>query len=91
MEHDFGLTEPTEVQEKGVGEVLAGRNALLASATGTGKTLAYLLPLASVLKAKEEAHGSPPTSPRALVIAPTTDLASPVLSLASAPGRQALW
>jgi superfamily II DNA/RNA helicase len=89
MEHDFGLTEPTEVQEKGIGEVLAGRNTLLASATGTGKTLAYLLPLASVLKAKEEAHGSPPTSPRALVVAPTKELASQVLSQAKALSHRA--
>lgn len=41
----LGLKEPTEIQAIGVPQVLAGGDVLLASQTGSGKTLSYLLPL----------------------------------------------
>ncbi|WP_100403500.1 DEAD/DEAH box helicase [Bacillus sp. FJAT-42315] len=40
-----GFSEPTPIQEKAVPLMLDGRDVLAESPTGTGKTLAYLLPL----------------------------------------------
>jgi ATP-dependent RNA helicase DeaD len=42
-----GITEPTAVQVQTAEVLLAGRDAFISSETGTGKTLAYLLPLLS--------------------------------------------
>lgn len=78
------LDEPTEIQATAVSNVLTGANTLVASHTGSGKTLAYLLPIASLLKSKEESFGAPTFAPRALVLAPTKELASQVLSQAKA-------
>jgi ATP-dependent RNA helicase DeaD len=40
-----GITSPTPVQAEAAPVILAGQDALVESPTGTGKTLAYLLPL----------------------------------------------
>ena len=40
-----GLTRPTPIQEKAIPVLLQGKDAYVSSATGTGKTLAYLIPL----------------------------------------------
>ncbi|MCX8174536.1 MAG: DEAD/DEAH box helicase [Thermoplasmata archaeon] len=40
-----GITEPSIVQEKGIPEVLSGKNVLMIAPTGTGKTEAGLLPV----------------------------------------------
>ncbi|MFT5680817.1 MAG: superfamily II DNA/RNA helicase [Myxococcota bacterium] len=39
-----GITTPTPVQQESIGAILAGRHVLMHSGTGTGKTLAYVLP-----------------------------------------------
>lgn len=41
----LGFHEPTAIQEAAVPQILAGKNIAGHSATGTGKTLAYLLPV----------------------------------------------
>ena len=48
---------------------------------GSGKTLAYLIPLISRLKDEETNHGLIPRlkRPRALIVVPTRDLANQVL------------
>lgn len=47
----LGIKHPTEVQEAAIPAILAGKNLLVQSPTGTGKTLAYLLPLLERLNA----------------------------------------
>lgn len=50
------------------------RHVALADQAGSGKTLAYLLPLLQEIKAEEAAKGGPatvPGSPRVLVLTPT--------------------
>ncbi|MFI2744227.1 DEAD/DEAH box helicase [Zhouia sp. PK063] len=42
---NLGYTMPTEIQEKALPHVLAGNNLVGLAAAGTGKTLAYLIPL----------------------------------------------
>ena len=48
----------------------------IARCAGSGKTLAYLAPLAQALRAQEAAggRGMAPKAPRALVLAPTSEL-----------------
>ncbi|KAJ1863322.1 hypothetical protein LPJ73_000550 [Coemansia sp. RSA 2703] len=67
---------PTEVQAAGVPVLLAGKDALLAAETGGGKTLAYALPLISMLRAEESAGVERrERRPRALVLVPSRQLA----------------
>lgn len=70
-----GITAPVPVQIKAIPEILRGRDVILRSATGTGKTLAYALPLLHRLE-EETAAAS---APRALVIAPTQELAMQIV------------
>src|SRR5690606_36755919 len=64
-------------------EMLRARGLLLAAEAGCGKTLAYLLPLFSLLRAGEEGglvlRGR---SPRALVVVPTNELVAQVAAVA---------
>lgn len=65
---EAGYTEPTEIQEKAIPQVLAGHDILGIAQTGTGKTAAYLLPLLMKVKYAQGNH------PRALIVAPTREL-----------------
>src|SRR6478609_1776201 len=62
-----GISEPTPVQLAAIPAILAGRHVIIQSGTGTGKTLAYLLPLLQRLRV--------PDSGRTLIFAPATELA----------------
>ena len=63
-----GITMPTKIQEEVIPEVLAGNDVVGQSATGTGKTLAFLLPLFQKIDhARRDAQ--------AIVLAPTHELA----------------
>ncbi len=74
-------TEATPIQRAAIPAVLAGRDVLAGAQTGTGKTAAFVLPLLERL-------GSPAgTAPRALVLAPTRELAAQVAESALAYGR----
>lgn len=63
-----GITEPTPVQEQAIPPMRAGRDVIAQAQTGTGKTLAFLLPLLAKIKPQGMAA-------QALVIAPTRELA----------------
>lgn len=62
------ITDPTPIQSAALPVLLAGRDAYLHAETGTGKTLAYLLPIFSRLDTAQAAT-------QAVVIAPTHELA----------------
>lgn len=66
---DAGFTVATPIQEKAISPVLSGQDIFGIAETGTGKTAAYVLPMLMKLK---YAQGD---SPRALVLAPTRELA----------------
>ena len=66
---DMGYSEPTPIQEKAIPLALGGHDLLGIAQTGTGKTAAYLLPI--LMKVKY-AQG---TNPRAVILAPTRELA----------------
>ena len=63
---DKGYTHPTEIQEKSLDALLAGRDLLGIAKTGSGKTAAFLLPI--LQRQIEGRH-------QALVLAPTRELA----------------
>ena len=74
-----GYTTMTPIQAKAIPIVLAGRDVMGAAQTGTGKTAAFSLPLLHRMLAHENASMSPARHPvRALVIAPTRELADQV-------------
>ena len=79
----LGFTTPTPVQEQAIPAALAGKDLLVSSQTGSGKTAAFLLPTLNAL-AGEEAFVSfkdrmkAVTQPTILVISPTRELAQQV-------------
>lgn len=67
-----GITEPTEIQEKSIPLIFAGRDVMASAQTGSGKTAAYALPVIECLE-------QPEPKPRALVLVPTRELALQVM------------
>jgi ATP-dependent RNA helicase RhlE len=65
-----GYTQPTPVQELAIEPALAGRNVVATAQTGTGKTLAFVLPLIQSLLAEQAPKGV-----RAVILSPTRELA----------------
>ncbi len=64
---------PTPIQAAALPPLLAGRDLLGVAETGTGKTLAFALPILQHLAA--QAGSPPPFAARALILAPTRELA----------------
>src|SRR4051794_29278556 len=74
-----GYLTMTPIQAKAIPLVLAGRDIMGAAQTGTGKTAAFALPLLQKMLKHENASMSPARHPvRALVLAPTRELADQV-------------
>ena len=65
------ITAPTPVQSAALPEALAGRDVLGQARTGTGKTLAFAIPIAQRLE-EDNTRGR---APRALILTPTRELA----------------
>jgi ATP-dependent RNA helicase RhlE len=70
---DVGYTEPTPIQSQAIPQLLQGRDLLGIAQTGTGKTAAFALPLLQRLDA--ESSRARPRRPKALILAPTRELA----------------
>jgi ATP-dependent RNA helicase RhlE len=76
---DSGYLTMTPIQAKAIPIVLDGRDVMGAAQTGTGKTAAFSLPLLQKMLKHENASMSPARHPvRALVLAPTRELADQV-------------
>uniref|UniRef100_A0A7S2FKV5 RNA helicase n=1 Tax=Octactis speculum TaxID=3111310 RepID=A0A7S2FKV5_9STRA len=85
---DLELKEPSSIQRAAVPQVLQGQNIALAASTGSGKTLAYLLPIVQALKIQEDmGYDRLAKRPRVLVLVPTRELATQVLSVAKHLGH----
>ena len=67
-----GYTTPTPIQAKSIPDLLAGRDLIGIAQTGTGKTAAFVLP---ILQRTTEQY---PRVLRALVLAPTRELAAQI-------------
>ncbi len=69
--------QPTPVQAQAIPAALSGADVVATAQTGTGKTLAFLLPIAEKLLGAPAAKdgGKPPNGIRALILTPTRELA----------------
>jgi ATP-dependent RNA helicase RhlE len=81
---DQGYTTPTPIQKKAIPIVLDGHDLLAAAQTGTGKTGAFALPMLQRLAFVGRARSK---QVRALVLAPTRELALQVYESVSAYAR----
>jgi len=70
------LTQPTQVQSEVIPMALAGKDLMVSAETGTGKTLAYLIPTVQILLATS---ASREIGTLALILVPTRELARQVL------------
>ncbi|MFG6447192.1 DEAD/DEAH box helicase [Roseateles sp. BYS180W] len=76
---DQGYATMTPIQAKAIPIVLSGRDVMGAAQTGTGKTAAFSIPLLQRMLQHENSSASPARHPvRALVLAPTRELADQV-------------
>src|ERR1039458_2337347 len=66
----LNFTEPTPIQSLAIEPALAGRDLVATAQTGTGKTLAFVLPTIQLL-ANEATH----SGVRAVILTPTRELA----------------
>ncbi len=71
----LGIETPTPIQSKTLPDSLAGRDVLGCGRTGSGKTYAFLLPVVARLAGGRRPK---PGAPRALILAPTRELASQI-------------
>ena len=72
----LGFTVPTPIQDQSIELILQGRDLLASAKTGTGKTLAYALPLLQTLLNRGVPSSAKKTA--ILVIVPTRELAAQV-------------
>lgn len=73
---DMGIFEPTEIQSKAIPRIRAGQDVIGIAQTGTGKTLAFLLPLMAMLS---HAQGQ---GPRCVILTPAKELALQIAEVA---------
>ncbi len=73
------LDNPTAVQEKACPAIMSGRDVLIKSPTGTGKSLAYIIPLLQRLVGSN----SPIESMSMVVLVPTKELCGQVFAVCS--------
>ncbi len=71
---ELGYHTPTTIQAAGFNVMMSGRDTIGIAQTGTGKTLAYLLPCLCMWKFSKEPH------PQILIIVPTRELVVQVVS-----------
>lgn len=76
-----GITSPFPIQAATLPATLAGRDVLGRGRTGSGKTLAFALPVVARLAGSSSRRL--PRRPRALVLAPTRELASQISAVLS--------
>jgi ATP-dependent RNA helicase RhlE len=86
--HDEGYTEPTLIQQQAIPAVIAGRDLLGGSQTGSGKTAAFALPILHKLAMSRSATNKfGGTGIRVLVLTPTRELAAQVQESFKAYGK----
>ena len=89
---DAGYETATEVQMKAIPLALAGKDLMVSSSTGSGKTASFILPaLERIIAARaditQRRDRATVYGPRILVLTPTRELAMQVAKAASTYGR----
>lgn len=72
--NDMGISKPTTIQQKAIPAVMSGTDLIGIAQTGTGKTLAYLLPCLRQWKFTKDRW------PQILIIVPTRELVMQVVN-----------
>jgi len=77
---DRNIKTATDIQQKIIGRLAAGESVFFTSATGTGKTFAYLLPILDIMlkEASCEHKEGVTVNPCFLIIAPTLELCTQI-------------
>ena len=70
-----GFTNPSEIQLRAIPKALKGETLMVQSATGTGKTLAFLVPIIEKIDYSNQ-------SVQAIIVAPTRELAQQIYDFA---------
>ncbi|WP_179030571.1 DEAD/DEAH box helicase [Paenibacillus kribbensis] len=78
-EHE--ITQPSPVQAQAIPEMMKGKHVLARSQTGTGKTLAYLLPLLQAIDPQKKAT-------QKMILAPSQELAMQIVREGQRYGEQ---
>jgi ATP-dependent RNA helicase DeaD len=78
---DMGITQPTPIQTKAIPVLMTGKDLVAQSQTGTGKTLAFLLPIMESID-----PGKPYV--QALIVTPTRELALQITKEAKKLGEK---
>src|SRR5690242_13637633 len=73
---ELGFTRPTPIQSDAIPAAMTGRDVLACAMTGSGKTMAFLLPILHRLL-EQRRRGM--RGPRALIMTPTRELAAQIL------------
>lgn len=76
---DMKFSTMTEIQQRGIPPLLAGRDVLGAAKTGSGKTLAFLIPAVEMLSAL---RFKPRNGTGVIVVSPTRELALQIFGVA---------
>jgi ATP-dependent RNA helicase RhlE len=83
-----GFTQPTPIQAQAIEPALAGKDLVATAQTGTGKTLAFVLPLLQLLEQEPRRAGV-----RAVILTPTRELAMQIhevfVTMAAGTGTRA--
>lgn len=74
---EMGISTPTEIQCKAIPRIRAGQDVIGIAQTGTGKTLAFLLPVMAMLS---HAQGQ---GPRCVILTPSKELALQIADVAA--------
>lgn len=71
-----GFRRPTDIQFRAIPPILAGNDLLAIAQTGTGKTMAFAIPMVEILARK--GRDAIPYQPRGVVLVPTHELAQQI-------------
>ena len=74
---EAGLVHPTSIQQKAFPAITSGRDVLGIAQTGTGKTIAFLLPLLKMWSFTRSRH------PQILIVVPTRELVVQIVEVAN--------
>ena len=81
----LGYAEPTSIQQQAIPVILAGKDVIATAQTGTGKTAAFVLPMLERFTTdQKQLRGK---RIRALILAPTRELAVQVEANVAAYGK----
>ena len=75
---DLGFARPTLVQARAIPLALEGRDILARARTGSGKTVAYCVPVAQKILSRKGLDGASHQEVSALILVPTKELAEQV-------------